>query len=291
MKADRSSIPGSRAGGGFATVMRAGALNQARSIHSVAAREAPLELRIAILDRDSGFLLVLGKRLERPGWRHEVLGPKISLKSLLMLEADILIVDLALLGQRCWTWLGRICRERGDLRVVVCTGSSTVAQRVHALRLGVDDWLSKPCHPEELVARIEAITSHRSRAEARSLEPINLGEVEIRPDQYQAFVSGLSLRLTRREYQLIELLSGAEGLALSREEIYEQLWGRAMARNDRSVDVFVHKLRRKLAESSPGWRYVHTHFGMGYRLAAECLDCPPLHELPLGDSHEERIAA
>ena len=96
-----------------------------------------------------------------------------------------------------------------------------------------------------------------------------IGEVELRPDQYQAFVNGNSLRLTRREYQLIRLLAARPQEAMRREAIYESLWGCEMLRNDRSVDVFVHKLRRKLELASPGWRYIHTQFGVGYRLQAE----------------------
>ena len=75
--------------------------------------------------------------------------------------------------------------------------------------------------------------------------------------------------LTRREFELIQLLADAEGQVLQREEIYERVWGYAMVHGDRSVDVFVRKLRQKLERASPGWRYIHTHFGIGYRFAAE----------------------
>jgi DNA-binding response OmpR family regulator len=236
-------------------------------------------LRVAILDRDSGFMLVLAKRMERLGWRHQVLGARVTSKAIASLEADALIVDLSMLGPRRWKWLARVCEQRPDVRVIVCTGSSTVAERVCGLRIGADDWLGKPCHPEELIARVEAITAHRDRAGVRDLEPISAGEVEVRPDQYQAFVHGCSLGLTRREYQLVELLARAGGEVLAREEIYECLWGGPMIRNDRSVDVFVHKLRRKLEHASPAWRYVHTHFGIGYRLAPELADGASVHEL------------
>jgi DNA-binding response OmpR family regulator len=246
-------------------------------------KEWLVPLRVAILDRDSGFLVVLAKRLERLGWKHQVLSPRVSSKTLASMQADVLIVDIAILGPGRWKWLARLCEQRQDVRVIVCTGSSTVAERVCALRLGADDWLSKPCHPEELIARVEVVTAHRRRPEPRDLEPVLVGEVEIRPDQYQAFVHGHSLRLTRREYQLIALLSRAGGEVLPREEIYECLWGGEMIRNDRSVDVFVHKLRRKLERASPRWRYVHTHFGIGYRLAGELADATLVHELPIAD--------
>jgi DNA-binding response OmpR family regulator len=259
-----------------------------RSSAAERARVVPVELavlRIAVLDSDSGFLVVLTNRLERLEWKHRVLASTVSRKRIASMDVDALIVDPAILGPRCWDWLERLCQARPKFRIVVCTGSSTVTQRVRALRMGVDDWLSKPCHPEELIARIEAVVGHRHRPESRDPEPITVGELEIRRDQYQAFVLGRSLRLTRREFEMIELLAGAESDTVERELIYERLWGYPMARNDRSVDVFVHKLRRKLRRASPHWRYIHTHFGVGYRLAAEPSDGSRVapHELePVG---------
>jgi len=226
-------------------------------------------LRIAVLDRDSGFLRVLGKRVERAGWEHRVLASSVVPESIAAIRLNAVVVDLAVLGPHCWDWLGRLCAALPELGVVVCTGSSTVAQRVRGLRLGADDWLSKPCHPEELIARVEAVVRRRRRLEApRDLEPIVAGEVEIRSDQYQAFVAGQGVDLTRREFELIELLATSDGRVLEREFIYQRLWGYSMVRGDRSVDVFVRKVRQKLERASPGWRYIHTHFGIGYRFAA-----------------------
>jgi DNA-binding response OmpR family regulator len=226
-------------------------------------------LRVALIDSDTGFLVVLSKRLERMGWQRRKLAPTVSVAKIAALEVDVLVVDLASIGARGWAWLVRLCEAEPDFGIVVCTGASTVAERVRALRLGVDDWLSKPCHPEELIARLESVAAGRREPPPRNFEPVTVGEVEIRPDRYQAFVRGSSLELTRREYQLIELLCAAGGETLDRELIYERLWGYEMARNDRSVDVFVHKLRRKLEGASPEWRYIHTQFRVGYRLAAE----------------------
>ena len=78
--------------------------------------------------------------------------------------------------------------------------------------------------------------------------------------------------LTRREFELIQLLADAQGQVMQREEIYQRVWGYAMVHGDRSVDVFVRKLRQKLERASPRWRYIHTHFGIGYRFAAEAAD-------------------
>jgi DNA-binding response OmpR family regulator len=184
------------------------------------------------------------------------------------MRLNAVVVDLAILGPAAWDYLDRLCMALPGLGVVVCTSSSTVAQRVRGLRLGADDWITKPCHPEEVIARIEAVVRRRRRAEVRRQSlPVQAGELEVRPDQFQAFVQGQSLDLTRREFELLELLAAAGGRVLEREDIYQRVWGYAMARGDRSVDVFVRKLRQKLEQASPGWRYIHTHVGVGYRFA------------------------
>jgi DNA-binding response OmpR family regulator len=230
-------------------------------------------LRLAVIDTDSGFLQVLDKRLERLGWEHRTLGSAVPVETIVAMRLSALVVDLTVLGPGAWDYLDRVCSELPGLGVVVCTGQSTVAQRVRGLRLGADDWLSKPCHPEELIARVEAVVRRRRRSEARQERgPVAAGELEIRSDRFQAFVDATSVDLTRREFELIELLSASEGRVLEREEIYQRVWGYAMARGDRSVDVFVRKLRQKLEKASPDWRYIHTHFGVGYRFAAEPVD-------------------
>jgi len=239
-------------------------------------------LRIAVLDRDSGFIQVLSKRLDRLSWEHRVLAGPVPTDAVVSMRLSALVVDLAILGPQAWTWLERLCEALPELGVVVCTGPSTVAQRVRGLRLGADDWVTKPCHPEEVIARVQSVVRRRRRSSGRTeVKRVSAGEVEIRSDRFQAFVGEQSIDLTRREFELIELLAAADGRVLEREEIYSRLWGYAMVRGDRSVDVFVRKLRQKLEKASPGWRYIHTHFGIGYRFAAE----------PIGAEREARRKA
>jgi DNA-binding response OmpR family regulator len=223
-------------------------------------------IRLAVIDVDSGFVQVLAKRLESHGWQYRVLGSVPRTEELVSMRLNALVVDLGMLGADAWDFLERVCTELPGMGVVVCTGRSSVAQRVRGLRLGADDWLTKPCHPEELIARVEAVARRRKRAAVRiETGPVLAGELEIRADQFQAFVRGGSLDLTRREFEVLQLLSEANGQVLQREEIYQRVWGYAMARGDRSVDVFVRKVRLKLEKASPDWEYIHTHFGIGYR--------------------------
>jgi DNA-binding response OmpR family regulator len=233
------------------------------------AQRAPNRLRLAVLDRDPGFMQVLSKRLDALGCEYRPLAAPMGPEGLVAMRLNAIVVDLAILGPNSWSYLEQVCARLPGLAVIVCTGPSSVAQRVRGLRLGADAWITKPCHAEELICVIEAAVRRHRRTEMPALEEsTSFGEITVRPDLYQAYVNDVSLELTAREFEILHLLTGSDRV-LRREEIYERVWGYAMAHGDRSVDVFVRKLRQKLRHGSPQWSYIHTHFGVGYRFAPE----------------------
>jgi two-component system response regulator RegX3 len=246
----------------------------------------PGTVRLAVIDDDSGFLRVLTRRFDAAGWEYRVHSSSIPPDDLVAMKLNALVIDLRILDPLGWEYLERVSALLPDLGVVICTQGATVAQRVRGLRLGADDWIVKPAHPEEVTARVEAVVRRRRRARP-SLDagPLVAGEIEIRADLFQAYVSGQSLELTRREFELMQVLADASGRVIEREEIYQRVWGYAMAHGDRSVDVFVRRLRAKLAKRSPGWEYIHTHFGVGYRFEPQ----PPAG--PLAAEEVEAIEA
>lgn len=225
--------------------------------------------RVAVIDRDRGLVQVLANRLDARGWAHRELPAPPSSEALTSMQLSALVLDVALLGGERWEYLERVCGCLPSVAVVVCTGTSSVAQRVRGLRAGADAWVTKPCHAEELVCLIEAVIRRRRSIQLPQVgDALQAGEMTIRSDLHQAFVRGRSVELTAREFEILVLLARA-GRILRREEIYERVWGYSMVHGDRSVDVFVRKLRRKLQAASPDWSYIHTHFGVGYRFAAE----------------------
>jgi DNA-binding response OmpR family regulator len=237
---------------------------------AVATLNSQQTIRLAVLDTDSGFVTVLAKRAEAAGWQLRQATGAVPPQELVAMKLNAVLVDPAVLGDEGWDYLERLCGMLPDLGVIVCTGRSTVAQRVRGLRFGIDDWITKPCHPEEAMARVEAVSRRRRRGRSETeAGPLVAGELEIRADQFQTFVGGESLELTRREFELLHLLAGSKGQVLERETIYQRVWGYAMAHGDRSVDVFIRKLRQKLEKRSPHWSYIHTHFGVGYRFDPE----------------------
>ncbi|HUO73043.1 MAG TPA: response regulator transcription factor [Solirubrobacteraceae bacterium] len=193
----------------------------------------------------------------------------VTPEALVAMRLSALVIDPAVVGPGCWGYLEGVCGRLPGMAVIICTGPSSVAQRVRGLRLGADAWVTKPCHAEELIGLVEAVVRPYRRSEPPDLEDAAVvGEISIRSDLYQAYRGDVSLELTAREFEILSLLSQSDRV-LRREEIYQRVWGYEMARGDRSVDVFVRKLRGKLGAASPEWSYIHTHFGVGYRFSAE----------------------
>jgi DNA-binding response OmpR family regulator len=110
------------------------------------------------------------------------------------------------------------------------------------------------------------------------LEVYRAAELEVRPEEHLALARGRALTLSVRELQLLVALARREGRVLTREELYETVWGGRLRADDRSVDVYIHKLRAKLARALPEWQFIHTHFGFGYRFAAEPVAFTPFSQ-------------
>ena len=224
-----------------------------------------------MIDRDPGFTQVLANRLGRARLRTpRPLSTPATVETLVAMRLNALVLDLAVIGPESWDYLERCCARLPGLAVIVCTGPSSVAQRVRGLRLGADAWMTKPCHPEELICVIEAAVRRHRRQELPQIDVVgdDRGDHRSGPTCTRRTSGEQSLELTAREFEILQLLAQSDRV-LRREEIYERVWGYAMAHGDRSVDVFVRKLRQKLRAMSPSWSYIHTHFGVGYRFAPE----------------------
>lgn len=104
---------------------------------------------------------------------------------------------------------------------------------------------------------------------SRSGSVLSAGALEIREDEHQVVAAGHTLALSVRELELLSALARRQGRIVPRAELYETVWGAPLRADDRSVDVYIHKLRVKLGDALPGWQYIHTHFGFGYRFEPE----------------------
>jgi DNA-binding response OmpR family regulator len=228
----------------------------------------PGRLRIAAIDRDGEFLKVLAEHIERIGWSLQLHHAPVAHSQLLAGSPHVVVVEVGLLGPHWDEWLSRHPARFPQLGVIVCTGRSTAIQRVRGLRAGADDWIEKPCAPEELCARAQSIV--RARRHGVRMFPTALwqGELELRSDLFDVLAKQHRAGLTAREFELLLHLAQHCGEMIERERLYYAVWGAAMARGDRSIDTFVRKIRGKLRLVSPSYRYIHTHKGVGYSFAA-----------------------
>jgi DNA-binding response OmpR family regulator len=208
---------------------------------------------LAILDTDSGFVRVLAARAGRRGLQHRVFATLPEPDALREPRLSALIVDPSSVDREPVELVTELAAALPELAILICSAGS-LAQRVAALRAGADGWLAKPCHPEEALASVEAAVRARRRPLAATdpaAEPVTAGPLDIRPQLYEGYVHERPLGLTRREFELLHLLIREKGRVLEREQIYTVVWGYPMPHGDRSIDVYVRKLRRKLAAASP----------------------------------------
>jgi DNA-binding response OmpR family regulator len=183
---------------------------------------------------------------------------------------DVCVLDLMLPGVDGWSLIETARREGIGTPIVVVSARGTEHDRVHALEIGADDYLVKPFSMKELVARVKAASRRGTRAErAEEGEALEIEELRIDPAQVQAYVAGESAGLTPTEFRVLYALALERGRVVSRDELLQKLWGRREGHRDRTVDVFVRKLREKIDQRAPTHSFIQTRYGVGYKLEPE----------------------
>ena len=169
---------------------------------------------------------------------------------------DVCVLDLMLPGIDGWKLIETAREEGIGTPIVVVSARGTEHDRVHALEIGADDYLVKPFSMKELVARVRAAARRGIRVQdERRGEPIEIEELKVDPLNVQAYVRGESAELTPTEFRLLYALALEQGRVVTRDELLQKVWGRRLTHRDRTVDVFVRKIRDKL-ESRGGGAHV-----------------------------------
>jgi two-component system alkaline phosphatase synthesis response regulator PhoP len=182
---------------------------------------------------------------------------------------DVCVLDLMLPGVDGWRLIEMARQEGIGTPIVVVSARGTEHDRVHALEIGADDYLVKPFSMKELVARVRAAARRGVRAQDEQRgEPIRLEELLIDPANVQAYVDGQSCELTPTEFRLLYALALERGRVVTRDELLQKIWGRRQTRRDRTVDVFVRKLREKIDRRATRHSFIHTRYGVGYKVEA-----------------------
>jgi DNA-binding response OmpR family regulator len=182
-------------------------------------------------------------------------------------QPDVCVVDLMLPKLDGWRLIESARSEGIGTPVVVVSARGSEEDRVQTLELGADDYLVKPFSMRELVARVRA-AARRGVRDQRAVrgEPIEVEGLRIDPESVQAYLDGESVGLTPTEFRLLYALAAESPRVVTRDELLQKIWGRRLTRRDRTVDVFVRKLREKIDARSPQHAFLHTRYGVGYKL-------------------------
>ena len=184
-------------------------------------------------------------------------------------KPDVCVLDLMLPGVDGWRLIETARAEGIGTPIVVVSARGTEHDRVNALEIGADDYLVKPFSMNELVARVRAAARRGVRAQPEERgEPIEIEELRIDPREVQAYVDGESAELTPTEFRLLYALALEQGRVATRDELLQKIWSRRETHRDRTVDVFVRRLRDKVDRRAPRHDFIHTRYGVGYKLEA-----------------------
>src|SRR5215216_2151744 len=224
--------------------------------------------KVLIIEDDDVIADGMAQHLTASGFDPVVVGNgEIGLARLRYERPDVLVLDLMLPGLDGWHLIETARAEGIGTPILVVSARGTEHDRVHALELGADDYLVKPFSMKELIARVGAAARRGVRAETpRRGGAIDVEELRLDPGNVQAYVDGRSADLTPTEFRLLYALAIDRGRVMTRDELLQKVWGRRATHRDRTVDVFVRKLRDKIDARAPRHTFLHTRYGVGYKL-------------------------
>ncbi len=231
----------------------------------------PRNKKIVVIDDEHSVQEVVRGYLERDGYRVFVAGNgNDGLALAERIKPGLVVLDL-MLPDISGEEICREVRSRSDVAILMLTAKSAEDERVGGLALGADDYLTKPFSPRELVARVRAILRRSGDAGAPLVEKLSFdgGRLVIDTTQHEVLVDGESVELTPNEYKLLVTLGRYPGRVYSRFELIERVQGYDYEGYERTIDVHVKNLRKKIEPDPRNPRYVETVFGAGYRLARQ----------------------
>jgi DNA-binding response OmpR family regulator len=223
--------------------------------------------KVLIVEDDTVIAKAMATHLSAGGFDPVwVANGEVGVARLRFERPDVCVLDLMLPALDGWSLIDLARAEGIGTPIVVVSARGTEQDRVRALEMGADDYLVKPFSMRELVARVRAAARRGIRAQdVHRGDALDIEELRIDPATVQAYVAGQSANLTPTEFRLLYALALEHGRVVTRDELLQKIWGRRQTRRDRTVDVFVRKLRDKIDRRAPEHAFVHTRYGVGYK--------------------------
>ncbi len=221
------------------------------------------ETTVVVVEDDANIADLVEMYLRRDGYRVlQAADGEAGLDKVRDHRPSLVILDVGLPGRLDGLAVCRELRATSDVPIIMLTARDTEIDRVLGLELGADDYVTKPFSPRELVARVRAILRRANGARSDGPAVLSAGDVEVDIGRREARVAGRPVALTAREFDLLRHLAENRGLAMSRRQLLDGAWGVDWVGDERTVDVHVRQLRKKLGDGFA----LATVWGVGYRL-------------------------
>ncbi|TCT24992.1 two-component system alkaline phosphatase synthesis response regulator PhoP [Melghiribacillus thermohalophilus] len=226
--------------------------------------------RILIVDDEESIVTLLNYHIEQAGYDTAAAYDGETALQLLDEESfDLVVLDLMLPKVDGIEVCNQMKQKKIDTAILMLTARDEEFDKVLGLELGADDYLTKPFSPREVLARIKAIlrrTAKKANDENENAGLIKIGNLEIYPDQYEAYFQGEELEFTPKEFELLLYLARHKGKVLSRDQLLSAVWNYDFVGDTRIVDVHISHLREKIEPDTKKPIYIKTIRGLGYKM-------------------------
>jgi two-component system alkaline phosphatase synthesis response regulator PhoP len=228
-----------------------------------------MSLRILLIEDEPGLVLTVSDLLSNEGYEVESAGDgETGLSKAINGKFDLVILDI-MLPRKTGFDVCRELRQKGiDVAILMLTAKTQVVDRVVGLKLGADDYLTKPFDPAELLARVEALLRRVQKENRIPVQSFHFGDIEIDFERAVLLKGGLPVTLASKELQLLRYLVDNRGRVVPREELLQNVWEYSSDVSSRTIDVHVAWLRQKLEDNPQNPKHIHTIRGKGYRFSA-----------------------
>jgi two-component system alkaline phosphatase synthesis response regulator PhoP len=224
--------------------------------------------RILLVEDEPAVSLTLADLLAAEGYEVETAGDGLSGLARGLREAwDLIILDLMLPGKNGLEVCRELRQHGKDVAVLMLTAKSQLTDRVVGLKLGADDYVTKPFEPPELLARVEALLRRIKKDKRQPVVRFEFGDVAVDFEQGDVKKAGVAVSLAAKELDLLRYLVNHRGKVVSREELLEGVWEYQPGVSSRTIDVHVAWLRQKLEDNPANPKHIHTVRGVGYRFS------------------------
>jgi two-component system, OmpR family, alkaline phosphatase synthesis response regulator PhoP len=228
-----------------------------------------MSLRILLIEDEPGLVLTVSDLLSTEGYEVESAGDgETGLSKAVTGKFDLVILDI-MLPRKTGFDVCRELRQKGiDVAILMLTAKTQVVDRVVGLKLGADDYLTKPFDPAELLARVEALLRRVQKENRIPVQSFHFGDIEIDFERAVLMKAGQLVTLASKELQLLRYLVDNRGRVVPREELLQNVWEYSSDVSSRTIDVHVAWLRQKLEDNPQNPKHIHTIRGKGYRFSA-----------------------